>query len=200
MPDISLQHRFELITAPAAEPITVTDAKKQMRIEHSDDDALIARLINVAIGFVDVRGALGKAMITQTWGEWLAPNPSVVYLSLGPVQSVSAIKYYDTDNALQTATLSNFHVLGTSGRTLVSPKTGYAWPTTFQRDDAIKIEYVIGYGDAATDIPETIRHALLMLVSHYYENRENELIGTTSKTLPYGFDDLIGMERAAYYG
>ena len=57
-----------------------------MRIEHSDDDALIARLINVAIGFVDVRGALGKAMITQTWGEWLAPNPSVVYLSLGPVQ------------------------------------------------------------------------------------------------------------------
>ena len=74
MPDLSLQHRFELITAPAAEPITVTDAKKQMRIEHSDDDALIARLINVAIGFVDVRGALGKAMITQTWGEWLAPT------------------------------------------------------------------------------------------------------------------------------
>ena len=61
MPDLFLQHRFELITAPAAEPITVTDAKKQMRIEHSDDDALIARLINVAIGFVDVRGALGKA-------------------------------------------------------------------------------------------------------------------------------------------
>ena len=74
MPDLSLQHRFELITAPAVEPITVTDAKKQMRIEHSDDDALIARLINVAIGFVDVRGALGKAMITQTLGEWLAPT------------------------------------------------------------------------------------------------------------------------------
>ena len=130
----------------------------------------------------------------------VSTNPSVVYPSLGPVQSASAIKYYDTDYALQTATLSNFHVLGTSGRTLVSPKTGYAWPTTFQRDDAIKIEYVIGYGDAATDVPETIRHALLMLVAHYYENRENELIGTISKTLPYGFDDLIGMERAAYYG
>ena len=133
MPDLSLQHRFELITAPAAEPVTVTDAKKQMRIEHSDDDALITRLIKVAIEFVDVRGALGKAMITQTWGEWLAPNPSLVYLSLGSVQSVSAIKYFDMDNVLQTATLSNFHVLGTAGRTLVSPKTGYAWPSTFQR-------------------------------------------------------------------
>ena len=86
---------------------------------------------------------------------------------------------------MQTATLSNFHVLGTSGRILVSPKTGYAWPTTFQRDDAIKIEYVIGYGDAAANVPETVRHALLMLVAHYYENRENKLVGVTSKTLPF---------------
>ena len=200
MPDLSFQHRFELITPPDVLPISVGFAKKHMRVEHSDDDALIARLINVAVNFVDVSGALGKAMITQTWGEWLAPNPSIVYLSLGPVQSVSAIKYYDTDNALQTATLSNFHVLGTSGRTLVSPKTGYSWPTTFQRDDAIKIEYMIGYGNAPTDIPETVRHALLMLVAHYYENRENELVGVTSKALPFGFNDLIGIERASYYG
>ena len=46
--------------------MTVTDAKKQVRVEHSDYDALIARLINVAIEFVDARGALGKTMITQT--------------------------------------------------------------------------------------------------------------------------------------
>ena len=130
----------------------------------------------------------------------ITSNPSVVYLSLGPVQSVSAIRYYDSNNALQTDTLSNYHIMGTAGRTLVSPKAGFNWPVTFQRDDAIKIEYVIGYGGAATDVPETIRHALLMLVAHYYENRENELIGTTSKTLPYGFEDLIGLERATYYG
>ena len=200
MPDLSLQYRFQLVTAPTAEPISLTEAKAQMRIEHSDDDTLINRMIDVAIAYVDVRGALGKAMITQTWGEWLAPNPSVVYLSLGPVQSVSAIKYYDANNSLQTDTLSNYNVLGTAGRTLVSPKSGFNWPTAFQRDDAIKIEYVIGYGDAASDVPQTIRHALLMLVAHYYENRENELIGTISKTLPYGFEDLIGLERATYYG
>jgi hypothetical protein len=39
-----------------------------------------------------------------------------------------------------------------------------------------------------------------MLVAHYYENREPELIGTISKTLPYGFEDLIGVERSSYYG
>ena len=200
MPTLPLQHRVQLVTAPVRQPINISECKDQMRIEHSDDDIIINRFIDTATRYVDVTGALGKAMITQTWGEWIAPNPSVVYLSLGPVQSVSAIKYYDADNVLQTDTLSHYHVLGTSGRMLVSPKTGFSWPITFQRDDAIKIEYVIGYGDAPTDIPETIRHALFMLVAHYYENREPELIGTASKTLPYGFEDLIGVERASYYG
>ena len=91
-------------------------------------------------------------------------------------------------------------MLGTSGRTVVSPKTGFSWPTTFQRDDAIKIEYVIGYGATRADIPSSVRHALLMLVAHYYENREIELVGANSKTLPFGFNDLIGTERASFYG
>lgn len=197
---LTLQHRVSLVTGPVNEPITVSDAKKHMRIEHNDDDAFIASLINVAISFTDVTGALGKAMISQTWAEHVGANPSTVYLSLGPVQSVSAIKYYDVDNALQTATLSDFHLIGQPGRYLIYPKAGKSWPTTFSRDDAIRIEYLIGYGDNSTDVPNTVRHALLMLVAHYYENRENELIGTISKTLPFGYDDLIGQERAAWYG
>ena len=66
MPDLSLQQRFALITAPDVLPISVGFAKKQMRVEHSDYDALIARLINMAIEFVDPCEALGKTVITQT--------------------------------------------------------------------------------------------------------------------------------------
>ena len=200
MPTLSLQHRVERVTAPTEQPVTVADAKRHLRVEHSDDDLLIQRLIETAVAFVDVKGALGKAMITQTWAEWFAPNPSEITLSLGPVQSVSSISYYDTDNALQTATLSNFYVLGPSTRTVIKPKSGYTWPTTFTRDDAIKVQYVIGYGDSFTDVPSTVRHAILMLVSHYYENRENELIGTISKTIPFGFEALIDSERSSFYG
>jgi len=200
MPTLSLQHRVERVTAPTAEPVSVADAKRHLRVEHSDDDLLIKRLIETAIAYVDVRGALGKAMITQTWAEWFAPNPSEIILSLGAVQSVSSISYYDTDNALQTATLDNYYVLGPSTRTVIKPKTGYNWPTTFTRDDAIKVQYVIGYGDTFRDVPSTVRHAILMLVSHYYENRELEVIGVNTKTLPFGFESLIDNERAAWYG
>ena len=200
MPTLPLQHRVQLVTAPATQPLTIKEVKAHLRVEHSDDDVLINTLIKTAVAFVDVTGALGKAMISQTWREWYAPNPSQIVLSLGPVQSVSAIKYYDTDNALQTDTLSNYFVLGTSGRTTIKPKSGFTWPTAFVRDDAIAIEYVIGYGDSAADIPATVRQALLMLIAHYYENRENELIGTISKTIPFGFEALIDIERNHWYG
>jgi uncharacterized phiE125 gp8 family phage protein len=197
---LSPQFSLVRVTAPAALPISVAEAKAQMRVEGNDDDTIIERLVNAAVAFVDVQGVLGRAMITQTWGEWLAPNPSTVMLSLGPVQSVSAIKYYDIDGVLQTATLADFNVFGTPNRITITPKTGKAWPVTQTRDDAIKIEYVIGYGASSTSVPQTVRHALLMLVAHWYENRENELIGTISKTLPFGFEDLLNIERNSWYG
>ena len=45
MPTLPLQHRVQRITAPSVEPISVGDAKKHLRVEHSDDDLLIKRLI-----------------------------------------------------------------------------------------------------------------------------------------------------------
>lgn len=198
--NLSAQYALELVTAPTALPVSVTEAKAQMRVDASDDDALIGRLVDVAVSYVDVQGALGAAMITQTWAQWLGQSPGTVTLLLGPVQAVTAVKYYDVDNALQTDTLSNYNVLGTSTRTIVAPKPGFNWPTTYQRDDAIKIEYRIGYGDASTDVPENIRHAMLMLIAFHYENRETELIGTISKTLPFGFEQMLGQSRNHWYG
>ena len=194
-------HQLELVTAPAALPITLAEAKAQLRIEHDDDDAYINRLIDVGVVTVDAKGVLGQPMISQTWALWMSATPLYeVALPLGPVQSVSAVKYYDTDGTLQTDTLSNYDVFGRSMNKTIKPKTGFAWPVAQQRSDAIKIEFVAGFGAAASDVPDTIRHAMLMLVSFWYENRENELIGVTSKTLPFGFEDLLNLHRERWYG
>lgn len=197
---LSSQFALELITPPAVSPVTLGEAKAQMRVEHSDDDEIIQRFISVATAYVDANGALGKAMITQTWAQWLSPNPNVVEIMVGPVQSVSSISYYDVDGVLQLADIADFDVFGTPLKKTIRPKSGKSWPVTQQRDDAIRIEFVVGYGDSPSDLPATVRHALMLLVSNWYENRESELIGLASKTLPFGFDQLIGIERGYWYG
>lgn len=197
---LACHHTLELLDAPATTPITLAEVKDQLRVEGSDDDALLTRLIDVAVAYTDVKGALGQAMITQKWGQWVnSTPPQTVSLILGPVTGVTAVKYYDTDGVLQTDTLSNYQVTGTEFATIIGPKSGFNWPVTQDRSDAIRIEYEIGYGTATTDVPQTIRHALMLLVGHWYDNRENTQMDELSN-IPFGFESLLNMHRNCWYG
>lgn len=200
MDTLAATRELVLVTAPAVKPITLDEVKDQCRIEGPDDDVLLTRLIAVATAYTDAQGALGQAMITQTWGQWIGPNPAQsVPLRMGPLQALVAIRYYDEDGVLQDDDIANYNVFGTPLSSFVGPKSGFNWPSTQDRADAIKIEYRVGFGDAAADVPDTIRHAMLMMVGHWYENREQTGFDELSQ-VPFGFDALLNMHRGSWYG
>ena len=197
---LACHHALEIVDAPSTTPITLAEVKEQLRVEGTDDDAILTRLIDVAVAYTDVRGALGQAMITQKWAQWVdSTPPQSIGLVLGPIQGVTAVKYYDTDGALQTDDVNNYEVFGTEFATKIGPKSGFSWPVTQDRQDAIKIEYEIGYGDATTDVPQTIRHAILLMIGHWYDNREQTGYDELSN-IPFGFESLLNMHRNCWYG
>lgn len=188
-----------LASAPAVTPISVAEAKAHLRIDHAEDDALISSLIDAAVSYIDATGVLGRGMVTQDWAQWVSQAPGWVRLRLGPFQSLVSVEYYDTDGALQTATLADYETRLDGDFVICKPKTGNTWPAAQTRGDAIKITYRIGYGDAATDVPQNIRHALLMTVAHLYEQRLL-YVDVQLREVPLAVEALIGVERVGWYG
>lgn len=185
--------------APATAPVSLSEAKLHLRVDGSDEDSLITGLIDAATAHFDGQGVLGRAMVTQSWAQWVDQTPGWVRLTVGPFQSLTSVEYYDADNALQTATLADFEVRLDGDFVIVKPKKDHVWPNAYIRQDAIKITYVAGFGDAATDVPQSIRQAILLTVGHWYENREAVVEGNY-KSLPMAVEALIGVERAGWYG
>ena len=62
-----------LVTAPAAEPLTLAEAKLHLRVDDTADDALIGALITAARQHAehDTR----RALVTQTWKLALDASP-----------------------------------------------------------------------------------------------------------------------------
>lgn len=188
-----------LETAPASLPVDMVDLRDQLRIDGTSDDDALNRLAYVATSYMDGEGALGRALITQSWAQHFYAPKDKVRIRMLPFQSLTSVQYYDKDGAFQTATLSDYEVVGAGNEKWLRPKDGVTWPSTDDRPDAIKVTYVAGYGDDTWDIPEGIRHALLMLVAHWFENREP----TDEKArleIPWGVEALMNIERTRWYG
>ena len=184
--------------APSEAPVTLADAKAHLRVDHSDEDAYISSLIDAAVAMVDGNGSLGRAMVTQTWAKWVSQAPGVVRIGMGPFIALTDVSYYDTDSVLQAATVTDFEVRLDDDFVTVRPKDNKVWPAATTREDAIRITFTAGFG-AASDVPSGLKHALLLLVGLWYENRE-AASDLTLKDIPMGVDALIGMERVGWYG
>lgn len=187
---------MERLVAPAVAPITLAEAKEHLRVDHSDEDALIGGIIAAAVSHIDGDGLLGRAMITQTWAQWVSRAPGNVRLRMGPFIALAGVAFWDADS-LEDADTADFRVRKVGDFVEIAAKN--AWPAADDRPDAIRISFTAGYGATADDVPADIRHALLLLVGHLYANRE----ATREKALaeiPLGVDALIGRHRAGWYG
>ena len=179
-----------LTSGPAVEPVTVGDAKAHLRIDNSTEDVLIASLILTSR--LHVEAALGLALINQTWmmvlDRW--PPSCAVDIPISPLQAVTAVRVRDVAGASSLVPATSY-VVDIASKT---PRLvwNYVVPTyPLRAANGIEIDLSAGFGASAASVPAPLKHAILMLTSHWYEHRDPVEIGSNTAHIPDAVADLI---------
>ncbi|SNZ21717.1 head-tail connector protein [Cohaesibacter gelatinilyticus] len=182
----------QLVVAPVAGLVTMDEVKAQGYIEHTDSDDLITRLIGAATSFLDgYSGQLGRCLISQTWKVEAHDWCRKIRLPFPDVQ-LATVKYLDENGDTQSVSASYVEITKEHTGDIVHLLDSFSFPAL--KDNAIArvwVEFVAGYGDAASDVPQAIRHAALLLIAHWYENREATMVGISSQHTKLAFDSLV---------
>jgi uncharacterized phiE125 gp8 family phage protein len=163
------------VTAPAAEPVTSDEAKKQARIPHTGDDTYVASLIVTAR--VACENFLNRSLITTTLDYFLDqfPREAEIELPGGLLQSITSLKYTDSEN-VETVVDSDLYFAVTAAEPgALRLAYGESWPSaTLKPAEAVVVRYVVGYGLTAATVPADIRHGILLMVASLYADRGDE--------------------------
>jgi phage conserved hypothetical protein, phiE125 gp8 family len=166
--------KYAVTTAVSTEPVSLADTKLHLRTvtgDTSEDSAIITPLISAAREYCE--NFTGRALAAQTikaYPESWASYPNLWQLPMIPVVSVTSVKYYDESGTEYTLDSGDYQVDLVWGTINILDE-----PTVTLRElNPIVVEYSAGY----TSLPKTLRQAMLMLIAHWYQNREAVTVGT----------------------
>jgi len=160
---------YTRLFGPAIEPVTEAYAREHATLDSSLSTGLLTLYLKASRATVE--HALGRAVMLQTWEATYDVFTDALKLTMPPVQSVVSVKYYDVNGSLQTIDPANYVL---DDRTLpgwVVPAGTYSWPATQDRINAVIVRFTCGWTDAG-DVPDEIKHAILIGAADAIDNRE----------------------------
>jgi uncharacterized phiE125 gp8 family phage protein len=188
-----------IVTAPTIEPVSLEEAKAHVRVDIAADDALIRGLVVAARQMAET--ITRRALCTQTWDYLLDefPGEDQIYLPFPPLQSVTSVKYTDEDDDESTFSSSSYLVDAYSEPGRIRLKSGYSWPgDTLRVVNGVAVRFVCGYGEPG-DVPDAIKSAMLLMIGHWYENREAATVGAVAREVPLGVEALLWPYRVVLF-
>lgn len=174
-----------LVTPGSTEVISLVEFKKHIRWDESDDSEDTLMTVYLETATRQAENYTGRTLLTGSWTTTIDKFYSQVTLDIVPVDLTSlVIKYYDSDDVLQTLPVDNYKARIKNDQAVIE-FTG-SLPNLYDKYDAVVFEFDAGY----SDVPYPIKNAILIQAAGYFENRQSEISGT-SNPIVYGFHQLL---------
>ena len=194
---------MQLITPPAAEPVSLAEAKLHLRVDFDEDDALIQALISAARQAAEM--LTQRQLVTARWRFVLDsfPGPSLMGVPAGqtftlpghailipksPLQSVVEIRYLDMAGVSQVMPSAHYTVDKACEPARITPVFGQIWPVALPQIGAVSVTFDAGYGSAA-DVPEGLKSWIKLRLGSLYAHREEVASMARGRIDPLPFVD-----------
>lgn len=194
---------LSVATAPAVEPVSLAEAKAHLRVDISDDDSYISALITAARQYAEEY--LDRALIAQQLTMRMDSFPYEFELPRPPMASSGTLTSTSITYTLEAATPTTTTLStatyrvdrnDTPGR--IRTIYGGTWPSHLSDPNAVTVTWWAGYGAEGSNVPAAIRHAMLMLIGHFYERRlAADSVPATE--VPFGVKALLDSQKWGSY-
>ncbi len=154
------------VTPPASEPINLNIARLYLKVDNDADDALINLLIASARSATEE--FTGRAIITRTLSAQMRYPPVTFSLPNPPMVQIDNITAINNSGVEREIDACEYMIDFDNNSTRVIAPDGWG----LQPDEKLLVTWQAGYGENIDDYPPAIQTAMLMMVAHWYENRE----------------------------
>lgn len=188
------QYSLKIVTGADVEPVTVEEVKLHTRIDDDDQDTLLEGWIRAARELAE--DYQKRSYLNKTYDMYMDDWPGSPFaIPRYPVQSVTHVKYYDTDGTEYTfydsGTTTNVDIDLESEPARIALAYSKTWPTTTLRSvNGVTVRFIAGHGSSEDDTPQTVKDAIMLYCDWRNENRTAE-----SGELPRHFYDLLRPRR-----
>jgi len=168
--------------------ISIASLKSFLKVDTTEDDALILALLSTARAFVeDYTGVLCNNGQVDYYGE----SFSDFKFTAGPVKTLTSV-HYKTDATTYADLASTGYAF--SSKSIPQRLAFYSPPTPYNKTlERVKVVTNTGYVESA--VPPPLVQAMRLLCGHWYEQRTQVIVGTITAQIPVGIHALLNPYR-----
>jgi uncharacterized phiE125 gp8 family phage protein len=154
-----------MIKQPEAKVVSLEEVKTHLRLDHDYEDSYLEVIIDAATNFIE--NYIGRSLICRTYKSvTFRENAKTLLQSIAlfmpPLIEIVEVNRVITEK--HKVSIKRFCVNANDAIPHLECSADY--PT-------VEIIYKTGYGQNACDVPQDIRHAILLQIAEFYEKREN---------------------------